>query len=721
MPRKKVDNCWGSLGTALLPESLRAAWGSEALPEWIVKEFALPPGSTAQALDQSLWTVSGAAGLTDRQRNFLLNLVHARRSEIQHLKVFVQPLPYWLNIKELPFSTRTRNCLVVGGLLGEPDQLSKVTFGRLLEVRSMGVVSILEFSCMTEAALQRAGPGKEVPFDVSEVLTVISEPWVDQVGPADPRFADLLPPVSYATVFEILDSLTSGPDADAQALEELAQSMPELRKRLSQIKTLPLEQQLGEFLRGLSHYEGERLSALMDRLGWNGALAITLEEAGTRLGITRERFRQLQERVTYRLKEFSFPPYMPALDAALELLREKSPLGVGAASALLKTAGLSKADFHPESLIAVAEACGRKPSIRLHSVGKKTIVSATGVSNADAILRIAYRQTQASGASNIGEVVAELQANSINADEATVRHVLREFSDVQFIEDEWFGRRPANPERDRLRNITRKMLSVASPIELGALREGVRREYRYRGHRGVKTWSLLVPPRSVLRGYYRVHPEFLVDENNLVKPVDPLDYRIELALNEAILVNVLRSSPASVLDRASLANECARRSMNIHTFSLYLTYSPVIVHLGTDIWSLRGVRVDPAAVEAVRSANALRQKEKRVLDHGWTADGLLWVAARLPAAHSGNLVFGIPSAIRGYLVGRQFSVTDEDGISHGTVRVNDEGASYGFGSFLRQRGADEGDILIAEFDLGGSAALLRLGNDELLEEMSPET
>jgi hypothetical protein len=84
-------------------------------------------------------------------------------------------------------------------------------------------------------------------------------------------------------------------------------------------------------------------------------------------------------------------------------------------------------------------------------------------------------------------------------------------------------------------------------------------------------------------------------------------------------------------------------------------------------------------------------------------------------------VFGIPGAIRSYLAGRQFSVTDEDGISHGAVRVNDEGASYGFGSFLRQRGADEGDILIAEFDLAGSGTLLRLGNDELLEEMSPET
>ena len=40
---------------------------------------------------------------------------------------------------------------------------------------------------------------------------------------------------------------------------------------------------------------------------------------------------------------------------------------------------------------------------------------------------------------------------------------------------------------------------------------------------------------------------------------------------------------------------------------------------------------------------------------------------------------------------------------------------------MRQRGADEGDILVAEFDLEHGAALLRLGNDELLEEISPET
>ena len=707
----------------MLPQSLRALWAGEPLPEWVAKELQLEAGASAAALDQSVWAASGTKSVSDRLRNFILNLVNARRSEIRPLKVFTQPLPYWLDLKELPFSTRTRNCLVFGGLLAEPEQLSKVTYGRLLDIRAMGAVSILEFACVAEAALERAStaPAEPRPSDEDALLSIVSEPWVDKIGPADPRFSDIIPPVSYATVLELLDNLTSGPDADRQALEQLTSVLPELRKRTSQIKLLPLEQQLSDFLRALSRFEGERLSAMMDRLGWNGTPAITLEEAGSRLGITRERLRQLQERVTNRLKEISFAAYMPALDDALQLLRDNSPISVNDASALLKANGLSEMSFHPASVIAAAEACGRKPPISLQTVGKRTIVATTDIPNADAILQVAYRQAHASGASNVGEVLAELNARGIDLDASSVGHALREFSRVEFLEEQWFCHRPENSERDRLRNVTRKMLSVASPIELSLLREGARREYRYRGHRGVKTWALLVPPRSVLRCYYKAHPEFEIDENDLVRPADPLDYRTELALNDAILVDVLRSVPTCVLDRASLWSECERRSMNVNTFSLYLTYSPVIVHLGTDIWTLRGLRVDPVAVEALRHANALRQKEKRVLDHGWTANGQLWVATRLPSGQSGNFVFGMPGAIKRYLAGRQFAVKDDDGVDYGSIRVNDEGSSYGFSPFLRQRGADEGDILIAEFDLNGGTALLRLGDDELLEEISPET
>jgi hypothetical protein len=718
---KRIDNTWGAPGTALLPQSLRELWGPEALPDWVATDFNLPAGSTPSSLSAAVWDEAGTNVLTDRQRNFLLNFVQVRRMEIRTVKVFTQPVPYWLDIKELPFSTRTRNCLVSGNLLADNEQLSNINYARLLDIRSMGIVSILEFACIVEAAIERANKAS-TPQDLTDdqLLDVLSEPWVDQVGATDPRFSDLIPLVPHATILEILDNLTSGPSGDATALRALGQSLPDIKSRIRKIQNEPLENQLEELFRALCRFEGDRLCALMDRFGWSGSPAVTLEEAGSRLGITRERLRQLQQRVQDRLKAITFLPYLPALDNALQALAQASPISIEAASALLQSKSISHNPFHPESVIEAAIACGRTPPIMIQAVGKKKMVVAIEITCAGEILSTAYRQAHASGASNVGEVVAEVRSLGHQITEDAVRTALREFSEVQFLENDWFCHRPENPERDRLRNVTRKILSIASPIDLMVVRDGIRREYQYRKHRGIKAWSLIVPPRSVLRAYYEVHPEFLIDENDSLRPVEPLDYRVELALNDAILVDVLRSSPTSLLDRASFAAECERRSMNMNTFSLYLTYSPIILHYGTDIWSLRGIKVDPAAVEAVRSANALRQREKRTLDHGWTPDGMLWVATRVPGPHAVGMVFGIPGSIKPYLSGRQFTAKDEDGVPHGNIRINEEGSSYGYGPFLRQRGADEGDILVAEFDLSGNQALLKLGDEELLDEMSPE-
>jgi hypothetical protein len=729
MDIKKVDNRWGAVGIPLLPRSLREVWQSEPLPAWIVVELGLPLESTSLALGNAVWRASEQTVLTDRQRNFLLNLVQSRRAEIQSLSVFASSIPYWLSVNEIPFSTRTRNCLRNGNLLGEnlladADRLSNLTFKHLFEIPSMGVVSILEFTCMVEAALDRSMNAAEAPPALAhnDILEIVAEPWADQVGPADPRFSDLLPPIPVATVFEMLDALTGSPEIDTGAVAQLAQAIPELRRRLREIEATSLEDQLSSFLQVLSRFEGERLHAVIDRFGWGGKRPITLEEAGERLGVTRERMRQLQEKVTNRLQAISFAVYMPALDKALDVLGEASPLRPDAAARLLAARGISKGEFRPECVIAAAVACGRKPPVQLQTVKGRTIVAATAIPFADAVLRKAYRQAHASGASNIGEVIAELAAEKLAVDEKAVRYVLREFSEVEFLEEDWFCHRPANPERDRLRNVTRKMLAVTAPIELSVLREGLRREYRYRGNRGVDGWTLLVPPRSVLLAYYKTHPEFTVEDRELIKSASPLDYRVELALNDSILVDVLRSSPACVMDRASLAQECARRSMNMNTFNIYLSYSPVIVRLGMEVWSLRGVRVDPAAVEAVRQANALRFREKRIVDHGWTADGLLWLGARIPAAHeAAAMIVSVPGAIRHYVAGREFEARDEDGIPHGAIRVSEEGSSWGFSRFLRQRGADKGDVLVVEFDLARNVATLRLGDDEVLEELSPET
>ena len=160
--------------------------------------------------------------------------------------------------------------------------------------------------------------------------------------------------------------------------------------------------------------------------------------------------------------------------------------------------------------------------------------------------------------------------------------------------------------------------------------------------------------------------------------------------------------------------------MNQHTFSVYLTYSAITAHVGTDIWTLRGLQVDPAAVEALRAANAEQPREKRVIDYGWTPEGRLWVDVRLPDLKSRTaFTFLMPSDIRRLVADGEFLAFSESGLRSGRIRVTEDGQSWGYGPFLERSGADEGDVFIIEFDLGERTALLRLADDEDLEQLNP--
>lgn len=712
---------WGRPGTPLLPESLRALWSGDSLPAWVLKELRLPSGATFEALGSGL-KYSGQPAAAARLRNFVVNAVLARRRSIELVEVFTRSWPLTLDPAGLPFTSRTRNCLDRAGLLKDRALMKGLTFAQLFDIPAMGVVSVLDFACVSEAAMDLVAEYQLIDTAAASgastdaLVKAIDKSWAGQVSAMDPRFADVLPP-GEGTVFERIEQLTAEPTVDPSAEEVLASAVVAVERRAGEIASASLDEALKEFARALSGFQGRKLEALLARLGWSGEPPSTLEQAGRLMGVSRERMRQLQERVEKRIPEHQV--FMPSLDRALDLIASRAPMSVEEAGSLLETSNVSSVSFHPESLLSAAAACRRMAPFTIETIrGQSRVVTRPYGEHAAAIISIAHRQASASGASNLQEVTAEVNAAGIAVVGDTVREVLSLFSDIEFLDDDWFWYSKGKPQRNRVRNMTRKMLSVASPISVSALREGLRRQYRFRGSRGLGTWPLVVPPRSVLRRLYEVHPEFLVDEHGNVRPVFPLDYREELIGTEQVLVDVLRSSPACVLDRASCARACVERGMNQNTFSLYLTYSPIIAHLGTDIWSLRGVQVDPAAIEAVREANAARVRERSVVDHGWTPEGNLWVAARLPYT-IGSFVCGIPGAIRRLVAGREFPASDENGTGYGTIRVSDEGTSYGYGPFLSRRGADEDDILVVEFDLANQQAVLKLGDDEILEGMNP--
>ena len=207
MGLKRLDNSWATPGYPLLPHALRTAWTSENLPDWVVSELGLAFGITLGALDASILK-SYSPTLSNHVRNYVLNVVSMRRSEIRPLQVFDQPWPYWFDLEHLPLSTRTRNCLVYAGLFTETAQLSKVSFGRLFDIRSMGVVldSELCVRCGSRAQSDLPESAQTQKCYEERLLSLVSEPWAHQIGPADPQFSDLIPPVSDATIFDIVDS-----------------------------------------------------------------------------------------------------------------------------------------------------------------------------------------------------------------------------------------------------------------------------------------------------------------------------------------------------------------------------------------------------------------------------------------------------------------------------------------------------------------------------------
>lgn len=716
---------WAQKGCPPLPESLRTAWASEDIPAWVTKELNLPEATSYSSLSADVWSQCGLVELPVRVRRFLINLLGTRLSSISGLQVLAGLWPRSLDPAALPWSNRTRNCLKNSGLLTDTSRLSTVTYGELLSIKAMGVRSVLDFACVGEVAIHAGERTALTSFEAGNgyaavLLEAIDAPWSTQVSHQDPRFADLLPSGNQ-TVFERLDRVTLEPQDPPLAEIELAREIVSVKARLSELAGPTLEAALSGFVERTTRLRGRKLQALVRRLGCGGEPPATLEEAASRIGLTRERLRQIQKRFTDQLP--NHPIFMPQLDAAIAMVREAAPVTVDRAAELLRDQHVAANPFHPRSLLAAAELCRRPRPFDIDSTSGVARVVLEHRQDLERVsLSFACKQAGASGATNVQEVLAEVASKTPwSFEEAHLRRFLRDCSDLEFLSEDWFWHKDGMPDRNRLRNVTRKMLSVTSPIHVNELRDGVQRHYRIRGTRGLARWPLITPPRTVLEAFFRAHPEFAVDSAGQVSSVVQLDHRKELNPTERILLDVLRSSPACLLDHGSFGKACADYGMNPNTFAQYLSSSPVIAHLGTDLWSIRGIKVDSASVEVLRQANAAKPRERRIIDHGWTESGDLWFAARLPELQSG-LVLGVPSAIRRFVAGREFPATDEFGLIAGTVRLNAEGTtSYGYSTFLARCGADQDDILLVVFKLTAGAATLRLISDEELEDLSPGT
>ncbi len=143
---------WGAPPVALLPFVLRDLWANEALPEWFAKEAGLPSGATLAALGSDYW--ASASTLSRRGEHFLLFLLEGRVDAIRPLACFKTAWPESLSISDVPFTGRIQDLLARTAYLSTPVSRDGVTFGQLLEIRTLGLKSLLEITSVAEAAIE---------------------------------------------------------------------------------------------------------------------------------------------------------------------------------------------------------------------------------------------------------------------------------------------------------------------------------------------------------------------------------------------------------------------------------------------------------------------------------------------------------------------------------------------------------------------------------------
>lgn len=739
---------YGEPPIPLIPRSLCDLWKEEVLPNWLIAECRLPPNSTVAALGPSYWNFQ--RDIPPRVQHFTEFLIKSRARSIETVRNLDRPWPVGLEVTDIPFSTRAANGLRTSGLLSNKEALAEATFGQLLRTPSFGLKSLLEVTTLIEAAVDihwqataelaksfAAPRVEDVELLSSESITTgvltapsnpyaavdetwakelseaLREPWVDQIDEHDARFRSLLPP-GVGTVEQRIERAISDPASGSVDIPALIESLPRLRERIDRLNSQSLEESLLELLSVHLRPDQPRLNAIAARLGWLGEAPKTLQECGDMLNVTRERMRQIEAKVLPKLTKY--PVYLPQLDSGLAVLEGAVPLPIARAANLLVERGVSRRPFSPISLLATANLLGRNTTLSVEGhKGENIVVSGEQGQALGIIARTARKLAGQSGVASVYQIVDAIRElfaplDPPNINEEDVRRILGGRAGCEFLNEDWFWFTDIPEGRNRLENIAKKILSVASPQTVASIREGVRRVYRWRSSKDDRYRSLTVPPQSVIACFLERHPDFHLHGES-VTSVKPLDYRKLLGQGEQALVDAIRTVSSGVVDRRTLVQECLSRGINENTLSVYTSYSPILEHIGIGLWQLRGVRVDPAAVEAVREQNALRPRETRVQDFGWSSDGKLWVAWALPAI-SGSPVFGIPVAIKRYLSNQSFAARPKDvDRSVGTITINDGGTSYGYAPFLRYIGADQGDLLLAEFDLARSQVLLSINDD----------
>ena len=185
-----------------------------------------------------------------------------------------------------------------------------------------------------------------------------------------------------------------------------------------------LENELDDLLTRVGVQERQRV-AIARRLGWDGGAPATLARAGEHAGYTRERVRQLEERVIGRIAQLQ--PALPCTEAAVAVLEEGAPAPCAELAEALVDERVAAKPFDPRGVIRAASLAGVRTSL---AEQRGVVLRQADGALVPVVRRTARQQSATQLATTSSQVAAALELPT-----RRVRQLLTLSGDVIWLDD----------------------------------------------------------------------------------------------------------------------------------------------------------------------------------------------------------------------------------------------------------------------------------------------
>lgn len=614
-------------------------------------------------------------------------------------------------------SSETAAILDAAGL-GQQDALCEMTVDQLLLIPGFGPRRFIDLLVGIESWGMRSDPAASLRVEIAETarscLAILSGADASRAT-RDIRIGERLShlPKSAGLIglpLDVLDRAAYRTETiPMHALTRCSDALQALHVQLRGLNSQTLEQELEEIARAAVS-RGHGADAVIMRLGMDGSHPMKLEAAGERLGVTRERVRQ----IVAKARQFSEGRivYAPVLDRALAMVAESVPVSEGACNESWRRARLTSRPFALMSIVSAAEFAERAVDFAIDdSGGEPCAVPSTWVASEGESIVVkgvrheAIRLSDRYGAIQIDELASRTAiALEVEVGLDEIRTAVAGLRDVSWLDEnqEWLWLDGRSLKRNRIVNRMTKALSVAGRLQLADLRSALRRDPRMGG---------FALPSAVLAAVCgRI--EWLTVQDGWVQPTAPLNFRDCLSGVELTVVGILDEF-GPVMRVQDVWQVAQAEGIQHVRFWQVLAGSPAIQRHARSVYGLRGRPI--SASDLFEMIEETPGGWTRVLEErGRLSDGSFWIRYRVNANALRIGTLTLPSVFRNEVDG-DVELLDADGERLSSVRFGNARIA-GLGRAFRVLGAEEDDHVALHVRPDASTAIVMIGDSESVSD-----